>query len=150
MPSPSSVNFLVASAAAAAASFTALVKLEMASFFNLIASFFNLIASSLESIASSLNLMALVFAVFAAVVAESTTLSHFDRTTFGRSKHVNSRRPTMPFDVVSASASAWKTDIVQGLGESEGQAEQLPCIALSAHGHTGMQSGDTPCSWSST
>ena len=135
MPSPSSVNFLVASAAAAAASFTALVKLEMASFFNLIASFFNLIASSLESIASSLNLMALVFAVFAAVVAESTTLSHFDRTTFGRSKHVNSRRPTMPFDVVSASASACR------------EGEDRPCYKCVG---TGMQSGDTPCSWSST
>ena len=47
------------------------------------------------------------------------TLAHFEmgqgaQSFFEKSEHCTSRRPTMLFVVVSASASAWKTDIVQG------------------------------------
>ena len=109
------------------------------------------------SFPSSVNLMVTSLSAFCAVVVANfnsrTTsshlpLAHVPRLVAHGSHSAQSRRPTMSFDVVSASASAWKTDIVQG--ESEGQAVELPCIALSAHGHTGMQGGDTPCNRSST
>lgn len=62
MPSPSSVNFLVASVAAASASATALVKLEMASSF----------ASLAASVKSFSACTAIVFAIPLAVLATDT------------------------------------------------------------------------------
>ena len=135
MPSPSSVNFLVASVAAVAAAVAALLNFVAASVAAVaafdtavlklvMAPFFAFTASSNAFTASSFAFTAAAFALFAVEVAAFTILLHFDRAekAVGRSEHDNSRRPTMPSaSVVSASASTWKTDIVHaGVVEGRG------------------------------
>ena len=152
MPSPSSVNFLVASVAAVAAAVAALLNFVAASVAavaafdtavlkSVMASFFAFTASSNAFTASSFAFTAAFFALFAVEVAAFTILLQFDRTekAVGRSKHDNSRRPTMPSaSVVSASASTWKTDIVQGESEGRGggtSASRGAASALSTRGY---------------
>ena len=58
----------------------------------------------------------------------------------------------MSFDVVSASASAWKTNMNRA-GRLKAGGGNSYHVVLQVHSQrvgTGMQSGDTPCSWSST